>query len=106
MNLEVKLDVQPSKESDLSASKGSPTNSTPNAWKVDSPQTQEPKKLTEVLSEEIKRANHIASEQKRRQNLRYAYERLIDVVPTLDYSVKGEAVIMDKGKYLCIMFMQ
>ena len=59
------------------------------------------KKLSEVLTEEEKRANHIASEQKRRMNLRDKYERLIDVVPDLDYSVKGEAVILDKG-VLCV----
>lgn len=41
-----------------------------------------------ALSEEQKRANHIASEQKRRHAIRAAYDALCTVVPSLSAAVK------------------
>ena len=41
-----------------------------------------------VLTEEQKRANHIASEQKRRTAIRLAYDELCNVVPSLSSAVK------------------
>ncbi|OMJ14427.1 Protein max [Smittium culicis] len=50
----------------------------------------------ELLSETQKRANHIASEQRRRHNIRNKYEKLIELVPTLDIMQRSEAVILEK----------
>ncbi|ORY04812.1 hypothetical protein K493DRAFT_378173 [Basidiobolus meristosporus CBS 931.73] len=50
----------------------------------------------ELLTEEEKRANHIASEQKRRQNIRIGFERLVDIVPTLNHNHRSESVILEK----------
>ncbi|KAK9768675.1 hypothetical protein K7432_000507 [Basidiobolus ranarum] len=56
------------------------------------------KKAThELLTEEEKRANHIASEQKRRQNIRIGFERLVDIVPTLNHNHRAESVILEKS---------
>ncbi|CAG8544122.1 4029_t:CDS:2 [Diversispora eburnea] len=37
----------------------------------------------ELLTEAEKKANHIASEQKRRQNIRLGFDQLVEIVPTL-----------------------
>lgn len=56
----------------------------------------------ELLSEEQKRANHIESEKKRRQNIRAGFEQLVDMVPELKegmskgMSMKNEALILQK----------
>ncbi len=50
----------------------------------------------ELLSEEQKKANHIASEQKRRANIRIGFDQLVHVVPSLDTSHRSEAVILQK----------
>lgn len=54
----------------------------------------------ELLTEEQKRANHIASEQKRRANIRIGFEQLVDIVPTLSDGHKSEAMILQKCKFL------
>ncbi|KAJ1932674.1 Transcription factor, partial [Linderina pennispora] len=54
------------------------------------------KKKGELLTEEEKKANHIASEQKRRQNIRAGYDQLIQIVPTLTPSQRSEALILQK----------
>ncbi|CAO3688232.1 unnamed protein product [Rhizopus microsporus] len=51
----------------------------------------------ELLTEEQKRANHIASEQKRRANIRIGFEQLVDIVPTLSDGHKSEAMILQKS---------
>ncbi|ORX78650.1 hypothetical protein K493DRAFT_308665 [Basidiobolus meristosporus CBS 931.73] len=51
----------------------------------------------ELLTEKEKRANHIASEQKRRQNIRVGFERLVEIVPTLSHSHRSESVILQKS---------
>ncbi|KAL9545118.1 hypothetical protein MBANPS3_007295 [Mucor bainieri] len=50
----------------------------------------------ELLSESQKKANHIASEQKRRQNIRIGFDQLIDIVPSLNHGNRSEALILQK----------
>lgn len=52
----------------------------------------------ELLSESQKKANHIASEQKRRQNIRIGFDQLIDIVPSLNHGNRSEALILQKCK--------
>lgn len=55
----------------------------------------------ELLSEEQKKANHIASEQKRRQNIKIGLDQLIDIVPSLNHGNRSEALILQKCNWLC-----
>jgi hypothetical protein len=50
----------------------------------------------ELLTEAEKKANHIASEQKRRQNIRIGFDQLVDIVPTLSQNHRSEAMILQK----------
>lgn len=50
----------------------------------------------ELLSEAQKKANHIASEQKRRQNIKIGFDQLIDIVPSLNHGNRSEALILQK----------
>jgi hypothetical protein len=53
------------------------------------------------LSEEKKKSNHIASEQRRRQNIRDGFNQLVEIVPSLTNSQKSEAIILQKtAEYL------
>ncbi|CAO3638308.1 unnamed protein product [Mucor fragilis] len=51
----------------------------------------------ELLSEDQKKANHIASEQKRRANIRIGFDQLVDMVPALDSCHRSEALILQKS---------
>ncbi|KAI8055418.1 hypothetical protein BDF22DRAFT_600453, partial [Syncephalis plumigaleata] len=51
----------------------------------------------ELLSESEKKANHIASEQKRRQNIRVGFASLTSMVPTLSQCSRSEALILQKS---------
>ncbi|KAG2175009.1 hypothetical protein INT43_006071 [Umbelopsis isabellina] len=51
----------------------------------------------ELLSEAEKKANHIASEQKRRQNIRVGFDQLVEIVPALSQSHRSEALILQKS---------
>ncbi|KAG0306931.1 hypothetical protein BGZ99_001634, partial [Dissophora globulifera] len=51
----------------------------------------------ELLTEAEKKANHIASEQKRRQNIRVGFDSLVEIVPTLSDCHRSEAVILQKS---------
>ncbi|KAJ2658844.1 Transcription factor [Coemansia sp. RSA 1200] len=65
------------------------------------------KKKGELLTEEEKKANHIASEQKRRQNIRVGYDQLIQIVPTLTPSQRSEALILQKTvEYIKYLLME
>ncbi|SAM04421.1 hypothetical protein [Absidia glauca] len=55
------------------------------------------KQAHELLTEAEKKANHIASEQKRRQNIRMGFDSLIDAVPTLNHGNRSEALILQKS---------
>ncbi|KAI8868598.1 hypothetical protein GQ42DRAFT_164026 [Ramicandelaber brevisporus] len=64
------------------------------------------KRASELLTEEEKKANHIASEQKRRQNIRQGYEKLVTLVPTLSQSQRSEALILQKTVEYIKMLLQ
>ncbi|KAI8065304.1 hypothetical protein BC940DRAFT_304699 [Gongronella butleri] len=51
----------------------------------------------ELLTEAEKKANHIASEQKRRQNIRLGFDQLIEIVPALNSGNRSEALILQKS---------
>ncbi|KAG0006823.1 hypothetical protein BGZ65_003167 [Modicella reniformis] len=51
----------------------------------------------ELLTESEKKANHIASEQKRRQNIRIGFDSLVEIVPTLSECHRSEALILQKS---------
>jgi hypothetical protein len=51
----------------------------------------------ELLTEAEKKANHIASEQKRRQNIRLGFDQLIEIVPSLNHGNRSEALILQKS---------
>ncbi|KAF9923015.1 hypothetical protein FBU30_006871 [Linnemannia zychae] len=51
----------------------------------------------ELLTEAEKKANHIASEQKRRQNIRIGFDSLVEIVPTLSECQRSEALILQKS---------
>ncbi|OAD01164.1 helix-loop-helix DNA-binding domain-containing transcription factor [Mucor lusitanicus CBS 277.49] len=64
------------------------------------------KKTVELLSDDQKRANHIASEQKRRANIRIGFEKLVDIVPTLKHLrqlVESKTVLKEKARKLQLM---
>lgn len=46
------------------------------------------------LSEQEKKSNHIASEQKRRQAIREGFDRLCDLVPNMAGQGRSEAVVL------------
>ncbi|RKF80812.1 putative mlx-interacting protein [Golovinomyces cichoracearum] len=48
------------------------------------------------LSEHEKKANHIASEQKRRQAIREGFDRLTELVPGLEGQGRSESVVLRK----------
>ncbi|KAI9501096.1 Transcription factor [Coemansia spiralis] len=65
------------------------------------------KKKGELLTEDEKKANHIASEQKRRHNIRTGYDQLIQIVPTLTPSQRSEALILQKTvEYIKYLLME
>ncbi|KAG0180385.1 hypothetical protein DFQ29_000780 [Apophysomyces sp. BC1021] len=51
----------------------------------------------ELLSDAQKKANHIASEQKRRANIRIGFDQLVDIVPSLTHCHRSEALILEKS---------
>ncbi|CAO3649381.1 unnamed protein product [Cunninghamella echinulata] len=51
----------------------------------------------ELLTEAQKKANHIASEQKRRANIRIGFDQLVDIVPTLSHCHRSESLILQKS---------
>lgn len=59
----------------------------------------------ELLSESQKKANHIVSEQKRRQNIRIGFDQLIDIVPSLNHGNRSEALILQKCKLIVKNYM-
>ncbi|KAG5463554.1 MAG: hypothetical protein BJ554DRAFT_6549 [Olpidium bornovanus] len=54
----------------------------------------------DLLTESERKANHIASEQRRRQNIRIGFDTLCDLVPTLSQCHRSEALILQKCKLL------
>lgn len=56
------------------------------------------KPVHELLSDDQKKANHIASEQKRRANIKIGFDQLVDMVPSLDGSHRSESLVLQKCK--------
>ncbi|KAI9248059.1 hypothetical protein BDA99DRAFT_525642 [Phascolomyces articulosus] len=98
-----------SKEDSLALSPSSSSdqgnnNNNNNNNQQDQPQQPQPRRQRrarkaphELLTEAEKKANHIASEQKRRQNIRLGFEQLIEVVPSLSQGNRSEALILQKS---------
>ncbi|KAJ1919608.1 Transcription factor [Mycoemilia scoparia] len=75
------------------------TTATPTARsKKTQPKPRRMRKKGELLNEEEKKANHIASEQKRRQNIKAGYAQLSQIVPTLSQNQRSEAIVLQKSK--------
>ncbi|KAI9283545.1 hypothetical protein BC943DRAFT_280808, partial [Umbelopsis sp. AD052] len=55
------------------------------------------KQHKELLTEEEKRANHIASEQKRRNTIRTGFKELTDIIPTLKNINNSKSTILFKA---------
>ncbi|KAG0229061.1 hypothetical protein BGW42_001830 [Actinomortierella wolfii] len=72
---------------EMTAKGGRPGQTTPRAKKPHH----------ELLTEAEKKANHIASEQKRRQNIRIGFDSLVEIVPTLSDCHRSEALILQKS---------
>lgn len=47
------------------------------------------------LSEEAKKSNHIASEQKRREAIREGFDRLCELVPNMEGQGRSEAIVLE-----------
>lgn len=56
------------------------------------------KPANELLTEDQKKANHIASEQKRRANIRIGFDQLVELVPNLTDCQRSESLILQKCK--------
>lgn len=67
----------------------SPTSEDPT---VNAPNIEEKPRL----SENEKKANHIASEQKRRQAIREGFDRLTELVPGLEGQGRSESIVLKK----------
>lgn len=59
----------------------------------------------ELLTDAEKKANHIASEKKRRQNIRLGFDQLIEIVPSLTQGNRSEAFILQKCTLVVFMKM-
>ncbi|GBB86884.1 hypothetical protein RclHR1_13300003 [Rhizophagus clarus] len=79
-----------------------PSSSSPSTKPT--PQKSSRKPYKELLTEEEKRANHIASEQKRRNTIRAGFKELTDIIPTLKNVNNSKSTILFKAvdyiKYL------
>ncbi|KAI9354398.1 hypothetical protein BD770DRAFT_133071 [Pilaira anomala] len=74
----------------------SSSTTTSSSEEIKKPKKSNKKLPHELLSDSQKKANHIASEQKRRANIRIGFDKLVDVVPTLSSGHKSEALILQK----------
>ncbi|KAF0364777.1 helix-loop-helix DNA-binding domain protein [Gigaspora margarita] len=107
--------------SSASGINGASTSSAPGSPKIlltpesnnnQSPSTPAPNRRGkkghhELLTEAEKKANHIASEQKRRQNIRLGFDQLVEIVPTLSQCHRSEALILQKSvEYIQQLLMQ
>ena len=66
--------------------------------KKEAEEAEKEKKQHTLLTTEEKKANHIASEQKRRANIRKGYELLCDIVPSLREALEREASSKTKSR--------
>lgn len=70
------------------------SSSTPTAG--DSSKTAAPDKEKPRLTEQEKKNNHIASEQKRRAAIREGFDRLTELVPGLEGQGRSEGIVLRK----------
>lgn len=111
LNYLEKLDTttEPSSSNQIEKDNKIPESSSSSKKKIDKKKSTTPyerkekpgraRKLPhELLSEDQKKANHIASEQKRRANIRLGFDQLVDIVPGLDTYHRSEAYILQKCK--------
>ncbi|KAM0238094.1 hypothetical protein ACHAPO_003972 [Fusarium lateritium] len=69
----------------------SPSNKSPSALNIDGAGDEKPR-----LTEEEKKQNHIASEQKRRQAIREGFDRLTELVPGLEGQGRSEGLVLKR----------
>lgn len=55
------------------------------------------------LSEQEKKNNHIASEQKRRMAIREGFDRLTEIVPGLEGQGRSESIVLKKCKFSIVL---
>jgi hypothetical protein len=74
-------------------------NNAPPSNSIPSIQTKSRKKRKSraLLSEDIRKKNHIASEQKRRHNIRIGFDKLVTLVPGLAQLPRSESVILQRA---------
>ncbi|KAF9989964.1 hypothetical protein BGZ75_004149 [Mortierella antarctica] len=83
----------------------SPTPSQNSSSGQVQPKSGSKKPHHELLTEAEKKANHIASEQKRRQNIRVGFDSLVEIVPTLSDCHRSEAVILQKYDHVAALIL-
>ncbi|KAJ5131360.1 uncharacterized protein N7515_007399 [Penicillium bovifimosum] len=66
------------------------SSSTPNGT------SKQPDKDKPRLTEQEKKSNHIASEQKRRAAIREGFDRLTELVPGLEGQGRSESIVLQK----------
>ncbi|KAH6900399.1 hypothetical protein B0T10DRAFT_26857 [Thelonectria olida] len=71
----------------------SPNNKSPATGDAGAPQAADDKPR---LTEEEKKQNHIASEQKRRQAIREGFDRLTELVPGLEGQGRSEGLVLKR----------
>ncbi|KAI5467454.1 helix-loop-helix DNA-binding domain-containing protein [Mariannaea sp. PMI_226] len=71
----------------------SPNNKSPATGEAGAAQTVDDKPR---LTEEEKKQNHIASEQKRRQAIREGFDRLTELVPGLEGQGRSEGLVLKR----------
>ncbi|KAI8359779.1 hypothetical protein BD560DRAFT_405222 [Blakeslea trispora] len=91
-------------EEGASPSSSSSSNTRKRAYDSEDTSKDTPKKERkgrkaphELLTDAEKKANHIASEKKRRQNIRLGFDQLIEIVPSLTQGNRSEAFILQKS---------
>ena len=75
-----------------------PTSTSPPSGTAPAPATStstSPEKPR--LTEQEKKNNHIASEQKRRQAIREGFDRLTELVPGLEGQARSESIVLKKS---------
>ncbi|KAG0272156.1 hypothetical protein BGZ95_012101 [Linnemannia exigua] len=85
-----------SRERNASYSDGSVSDAT-NSTPTTTPATTKRKPYKELLTEEEKRANHIASEQKRRNTIRNGFKDMTDIIPDLKDVNSSKSTILFKA---------
>ncbi|CAG8608568.1 14137_t:CDS:2 [Ambispora leptoticha] len=73
------------------------TPPTPNRDLPQKVESSSRKPYKELLTEEEKRANHIASEQKRRNTIRAGFKELTDIIPTLKNVNNSKSTVLFKA---------